>query len=440
MITRTAATIVAATAAFACAVTAAPAAAAPAATPVATAGAAASDSNAGSLVLIGGNLKEDATILQRIVDLADPDGDGPATARIAIVTAASSTAKTAADAADDSLNNASANGLYYSALFERFGAETYAVPIDTAVNFAGDQYKPSNANDPKVAREVAKSTGVFFGGGDQMRYVRTLFDCKQATDEAFTSCTDTKVMTEIRGVLDRGGVVSGVSAGTTIQQGADMVTGGEPYQAWRDGTTPGYLDDAAALAHLPYGGFGFFQEGLLDSHFTTWGRQARMIKLAEQTGHDLVVGVDETTALVVDRATRQGEVIGRNGVSLLDTSDTVIDGAVGTGTRWSYLVSGDHVDFATGEITPASPRTEGRGTDAAPAPIADVWDSIDNPDAGVYSLTDLALALVGSVADQAEGTTFETAPQYRTVLDRVDGTSWWDGGFEGLEVSIEPVD
>jgi cyanophycinase len=432
MTPRTTATIVAATAAAACLIAASPAAAAPK-----TIAPTAPD---GSLVLIGGNLKEDATILQRIVDLADPDGDGPEKARIAIVTAASSAARTAEAAADDTLNNASANGLYYSALFERFGAETYAVPIDTAVNFAGDAYKPSNANDPKVAREVAKATGVFFGGGDQMRYVRTLFDCKYAADEAFTSCSDTKVMTEIRGVLDRGGVVSGVSAGTTIQQGADMVTGGEPYQAWRDGTTPGYLDDATALAHLPSGGFGFFPEGQLDSHFGTWGRQARMIKLADQTGQELVVGVDETTALVYDRATREGEVIGRNGVSLLDTSETVIDGAVGTGTRWSYLVSGDRVDFATGEITPGSERNTGAGTDAAPAPVADVWDSIDNPDAGVYSLVDLGLALVASVADRAEGTTFETDPQYRTVLDRTAGTSWWDGGFEDLAITISPAD
>jgi cyanophycinase len=429
---RTTTIAIAATAAAACLIAASPAAAAPKS--------AAPTSPDGSLVLIGGNLKEDATILQRIVDLADPDGDGPQKARIAIVTAAASAARTAEDAADDTLNNASANGLYYSALFEQYGAETYAVPIDTGVEFAGDRYKPSNANDPKVAREVAKATGVFFGGGDQMRYVRTLFDCKHAAAEAFTSCTDTKVMTEIRGVLDRGGVVSGVSAGTTIQQGADMVTGGEPYQAWRDGTTPGYLDDASALAHLPYGGFGFFPEGQLDSHFGTWGRQARMIKLADQTGHDLVVGVDETTALVYDRATREGEVIGRNGVSLLDTSDTVIDGAVGTGTRWSYLVSGDRVDFATGEITPGSERRAGAGTDAAPAPVADVWDSIDNPDAGVYSLVDLGLALVASVADSAEGTTFETDPQYRTVLDRDDATSWWDGGFEDLAITISPAD
>ncbi|KZE92881.1 Cyanophycinase [Agromyces sp. NDB4Y10] len=428
----TAAATIAATVAVACLVGASPAVAAPKH--------GTTSAPAGSLVLIGGNLKENATILQRIVDLADPDGDGPAKARIAIVTAASSAAKTAAEAADDTLNNASANGLYYSALFERFGAETYAVPIDTAVNFAGDRYKPSNANDPKVAREVAKATGVFFGGGDQMRYVRTLFDCKNAASEAFTSCTDTKVMSAVRGVLDRGGVVSGVSAGTTIQQGADMVTGGEPYQAWRDGTTPGYLDDASALAHLPYGGFGFFPEGQLDSHFGTWGRQARMIKLADQTGHDLVVGVDETTALVYDRATRQGEVIGRNGVSLLDTSETVIEGAVGTGTRWSYLVAGDRVDFGTGAITPASERRTGAGTDAAPAPVADVWDSIDNPDAGVYSLVDLGVALVASVADRAEGTTFETDPQYRTVLERTDGTSWWDGGFEGLAITISPAD
>ena len=83
-------------------------------------------------VLIGGNLDENAEIVQSIVDLADPDGAGPAKARIAIVTAAARPARTPAQAADPSLNNAAANGLYYSDLFQRFGAETYAVPVDAA--------------------------------------------------------------------------------------------------------------------------------------------------------------------------------------------------------------------------------------------------------------------------------------------------------------------
>jgi len=41
---------------------------------------------AGTLVLIGGALDENATILERIARLADPDGDGPQAGRIALIT------------------------------------------------------------------------------------------------------------------------------------------------------------------------------------------------------------------------------------------------------------------------------------------------------------------------------------------------------------------
>lgn len=230
-------TAVAASAALvAASVTASPGAASPDPSP----GSQRHHGDRGSLVLIGGALREDAEILRRIVELADPDGTGPDRARIAVVTAAASPARTAEEAADADLNNAAANGLYYSALFERFGADTYAVPVDTTQDaFTGDAYGPDNADNRAVADAVRTSTGVFFGGGDQTDYVRTLMRCRPAIDEAYRSCRDTRVLGAVASVLRADGVVAGVSAGTTIQQGADMVTGGESYEAWRDGAAPG---------------------------------------------------------------------------------------------------------------------------------------------------------------------------------------------------------
>lgn len=396
---------------------------------------------AGTLVLIGGALNEDATILQRIADLADPDGDGPQTGRIALITAAASAARTPEAAADSSLNNAAANGLYYGELFAQYGAESYAVPIDGAVNYAGDPYTPANAFDEQVAAEVRASTGVFFGGGDQMRYIRTLLDCLgQEALEAHHNCVDTPVLAAVRDVLARGGVVAGVSAGLTVQQGADMITGGESYPAWSDGATAGYLDDATELGFVPHGGLGFFDEGLLDSHFTTWGRQARAIKLAAETRHELVVGVDETTALVYDRASRTGEVIGEHGVSLIEVDKKDVKKDAATDVRWSLLVAGDRVDFATGTITPGSARQTGAGTGDGPTAAADAWDSIDGP-GGVYTLRDLARALVASSASTTSGDTFESGPQYRTTLIRDAATSWWaGGGFEALRLDIARTD
>lgn len=394
--------------------------------------------SAGNLILIGGALDENAQILQRIVADADPDGSGPARARIAIVTAASVPATTAAEAADPTQSNAAANGLYYADLFERFGADTYLVPIDLESNYPGDPYVPGNADSAAVADQVRASTGVFFSGGDQSRYVATLLDCVPATNDAFTSCTDTPVLAAVRDVLDAGGVVSGSSAGLTIQQGADMVTGGESYEAWRYGAYAGAGVEADDLTYLPYGGFGFFTEGLLDSHFGTWGRQARMIALADETAHDLVVGVDETTALVYDRATRQGEVIGANGVSVLDLYGADIVGTRAEGIRWHYLVSGDRIDFATLAVTAGATERSGLGTGSGPSLKRDIWDSPSGT-GGTSSMVNQAKALVKSSASVAQGTTWERNPRYRTYLDRVSATRWWTtGGFEGLEVSFIP--
>ncbi|KRF34679.1 cyanophycinase [Nocardioides sp. Soil805] len=389
----------------------------------------------GSLVLIGGALKEDAEIVQRIVDLADPDGDGPARARIALVTAGAAPAESAEEAADPDLNNAAANGLYYSALFESYGADTYAVPVDTTQDaFTGDAYGPDNADSPRVAQEVRRSTGVFFGGGDQTDYVRTLMDCRPAADEAYRTCRRTKVLSAVDTVLRKDGVVAGVSAGTTIQQGADMITGGESYEAWRDGAAPGYFDDTTKLGYLPYGGFGFFDDGLLDSHFGTWGRQARMIRLAQDTGHRQVVGIDETTALVVDRATGAGEVIGRNGVSVLAVDRR--------GASWSYLTRGDRVDLRRGTVSRAADAIDVVRAGDGPAERADIWDSVAADDPGVYSLVDQALALMASTASVATGTTLEDAPRYVTTLTVQPTTAVWETtagvSFAGLALTIAP--
>ncbi|MEI5583369.1 MULTISPECIES: cyanophycinase [unclassified Agromyces] len=401
-----------------------------AAAPAAAAG------SSGNLILIGGALDENAQILQRIVADADPDGSGPARARIAVVTAASVPAADAAEAADPTQSNAAANGLYYADLFARHGADAYLVPIDIGTDYPGDPYVPGNADSTAVADQVRASTGVFLSGGDQSRYVDTLLDCDPAPGDAYTSCADTPVLTAIRAVLDRGGVVAGSSAGLTIQNGADMVTGGESYEAWRYGAYAGTGVGPDDLTYSPYGGFGFFTEGLLDSHFGTWGRQARMIALADETLHDLVVGVDETTALVYDRTTRQGTVIGVNGVSVLDLHGATVTGDRAEGVRWHHLVNGDRIDFATLAVTAAATERAGAGSGTGPAVRRDIWDSPAGS-GGTYSMVNQAKALVKSSASVAQGTTFERNPRYRTYLDRVSATRWWTtGGFEALEVSF----
>ena len=397
----------------------------------------------GHLLLIGGALGEQRMILNTFVRLADPDGDGPRDARVAVVTASSYPAQTEEEATDPDEENATTNGRYYVDQFERFGASAWPVPIDEADNYPGDPYVPANSYDPEVVRLIGASTAVFLGGGDQMRYLRSMLECEPAEDEALTDCIDTPVVAAIRSVLDRGGVVAGTSAGLTVQQRAPMITGGEPYEAWRGGAKPGYFE-SRRLGYVPFGGFGFFDDAMLDSHFSTWGRQVRMVRLAmdDRVGWDRVIGVDETTALVLDRATGKARVIGRNGVSVLDVSDANLVDTTVSGVRWTYLTRGDRVDVDSWRVRPGRGSTEVVGEGPAPPLQQDIWDSVDAPN--VYSLRDLGVALVESAAKRARGVTLEDEPTYETTLVvRGDSAAWRSHldrvSFSDLEIQVDPV-
>lgn len=407
---------------------------------------------AGTLVLIGGGISpgeptSDA-ILTRVIDEARPHAmeAGRDTPVVAIVSAGSPPAPNATEASDgDAYDNASANGLYYGAWFEALGAETLLVPIDQhpGEDYPGDDYSRDRAGDAALAQAIASGAdAVYLGGGDQARYVRALMDCAAAAHEAFTACTDTPVLAALRGVVDGGGVVAGSSAGLAIQQGGDMITGGEPYDSWRDGTTPGVFDDDR-LSHIPAGGFGFFTEGLVDSHFARRDRQPRIARLALDLGRPVAYGVEEYTALVVDRTSRTGSVIGDLGVSVLDVSGAAFDGeATADGIDASYLTPGSTIDFASGELVLAgSPRTA-PGTGAKPARHQDLWGSY-SCEGGIDGTLRLSQGLVASSADRASGDTCDAPgelPRFRTTVSRTAATSWNDtGGFAHLSTTFSPI-
>ncbi|MCD9898951.1 cyanophycinase [Streptomyces sp. MT29] len=185
----------------------------------------------------------------------------------------------------DRCSNSECNGAYYSDLFKRHGAaDAQWIPVDL------DHI--ANADSAAVVRQVNSMSGFFFGGGDQSRYLTTLLNG--------AAHTDSKVLAAIRAKLAKGAVVAGSSAGAQIAAGADMVTGGESYEGLRDGSSPGYFEDATRLGYEPDGGFGFLRSGLIDTHTGAYGREGRAIRLAADTGHDRVYALEENTALVVE--------------------------------------------------------------------------------------------------------------------------------------------
>ncbi|MFH7597383.1 cyanophycinase [Streptomyces racemochromogenes] len=388
----------------------------------------------GSLVLIGGGLKADNTqVYGEIIRRA-----GGSKARIGVLTAASIPAGQDPDAADpDKCSNSACNGAYYAALFKRYGAsDSRWIPIDL------DHI--TNADSDEVVRQVDSMTGFFFGGGDQYRYVTTLLHG--------SAHTDSKVLAAIRAKLAAGAVVSGSSAGAQIAAGADMVTGGDSYEALRDGSSPGYFDDPARLGYLPEGGFGFLRSGLIDTHTGTSGREGRALRLAADTGHDRVYALEENTALIVDDpgTTRERlRVLGPQGVAVLDLRQArgknLHAGWSLTGARYDYLTTGDRYDPSRRQPLPASGKRPLIPRSASPVPAnSDVFHSSANPAGIPYSFLNTARALAGSTQCTTTAGTFESGPRFTVTFSKQPGFTAWTSDdvtahtVTGLRIAVAP--
>ncbi|MEU9234472.1 cyanophycinase [Streptomyces subrutilus] len=393
-----------------------------------------SSGDRGSLVLVGGGLKADNTqVYGEIIKRA-----GGVSARIGVITASSVPASQDPYAADpERCSNSECNGAYYADLFERHGAgDAQWIPVDL------DHI--ANADSDEVVRQVNSMTGFFFGGGDQYRYVTTLLHGP--------AHTDSKVLAAIRAKLAAGGVVSGSSAGAQIAAGADMVTGGDSYVGLRDGSSPGYFDDAARLGHLPAGGFGFLHSGLIDTHTGAYGREGRALRLAADTGHDRVYALEENTALIVESPRTPHErlrVLGPQGVAVLDLRQARTgrspSGAWSlTGARYNYCTDGDRYDPNRWRVLPAAGKRPLIPSSASPVPAnPDVFRSAANPAGVPYSFLGTARALAASGAQRtATAHTFESGPRFTVTFSKRPGFSAWtsDGAtahtVTGLRIAV----
>lgn len=215
----------------------------------------------GSLIIIGGNVGSTASIWNKFTELAG----GKDNAHIVVVTAAGGD----------------------SALYDN--KSIAEVKKQTGVKDVVLLH-PKNlaeANSEKFIAPLKKATGVYFIGGRQWRiadaYLNTL------THQAFLD------------VLSRGGVIAGSSAGASIQGSL----------LWR-GDTKGpqiLLGDHTQ-------GLGFLKNSVIDQHVLKRNRQFDLIDVVKQTPELIGFGLDEATAILVQRDT--AEVIGKSYVAVYD--------------------------------------------------------------------------------------------------------------------------
>ena len=146
------------------------------------------------------------------------------------------------------------------------------------------------ADDPNFVVPLRKATGIWFTGGRHWRLA--------------DSYLNTLAHREFKALLERGGVIAGTSAGATIQ-GSFMVRGDTK------GNTLMIGDHTEGL--------GFIQNVTIDQHLLVRNRQFDLVEVIRQKPELLGIGIDESTAIVVQKDTF--EVIGNSFVAIYDAKN-----------------------------------------------------------------------------------------------------------------------
>jgi cyanophycinase len=229
----------------------------------------------GRLLVIGGaesHSEGDDGILQRFVDLA-----GGPYARICVIATASE---------DPDLRESE-----YGEVFKRLGAaEVEPLRLESR----------EQANSDFAVEVLERATGVFFTGGDQLRIV--------------TVIGGSRVDSALHARIADGLVLAGTSAGAAMMSSTMILGGYEPSPS------------TASVRTGP--GMEFLPGVLIDMHFAERGRLNRLLSAIAMFPHELGLGIDENTAILVDGD--QFEVLGAGSVTVIDAGPaTTIDTPAG---------------------------------------------------------------------------------------------------------------
>jgi cyanophycinase len=150
----------------------------------------------------------------------------------------------------------------------------------------------NEANSDEFIKPINSAKGVWFSGGRQWRHADSYLNTK--THKAFHA------------LLERGGVISGSSAGATIQ-GSYLARG----DTKRNTIMMGDHEE----------GLNFLTNVAIDQHLFARNRQFDLFEILDNRPELLGIGLDENTGIIVKH--NQFEVIGESYVAMYD------------GTRWS---------------------------------------------------------------------------------------------------------
>jgi cyanophycinase len=176
------------------------------------------------------------------------------------------------------------------------------------------------ADSEEFTAPLREASGVFFVGGRQWRLA-----------DAYLN---TRVQKELGGILERGGILAGTSAGATIM-GSYLVRGDT------SGNTVIIGDHTE--------GMGFLKNVAIDQHLLKRNRQFDMVAVIEKHPELLGIGIDEDTAILVRRDSFQ--VLGASYVVIYDHNRKLDSGG-----PFYMLTAGDHFNLKTREAERPEPK------------------------------------------------------------------------------------
>ncbi len=380
----------------------------------------------GTLVIAGGALRFDnEAIWSRIVRGAADYARGKAgeKAVAAVRPAAATDLRPRIAVFGTASRDAQRSGQRIIEVLEKYGAAGFFVPV--AIDKLPVDYRQA-VNDPELAAQVEAAHGVFFSGGVQSRLLTAL-----RTSEGGA----TPMLSAVRRVYARGGVLAGTSAGAAVMSHVMCRDARYLLQVLRQGVTKGKEVDE---------GFGFLDANwFVDQHFLVRGRIARALVIMRHCGVRYGLGIDEETAVVVHGG--QGEVVGRRGAMLIDlsraTQDAKLSGFNVADARVSYLDGGDRLDLTTLRITPAADKLAEQVIDPSSPAFQPTTDEpiVANDILANSTLLDVMKRLMANRPSSALGLAFDGAAKegatqgFEFHISRAAGTRAWATSKSGAE-------
>jgi cyanophycinase len=156
-----------------------------------------------------------------------------------------------------------------------------------------------DAHADDAVEKIRDASVVYFTGGDQLRIT------SQVGDSPVFRC--------LNEIYRRGATIAGTSAGAAAMSETMLVSGAGDESA-----------EISALGMAP--GLGLLSGVVVDSHFAERGRFGRLLGAVAQNPKNIGLGIDEDTAVVVEREERF-RVVGSGAVYVVD----------GTGVSYSSL-------------------------------------------------------------------------------------------------------